>query len=158
MHQLPIRIETGTGAAGLHVTIVDHASGKLIVKFTLDHAAAAHFMMGSVTTDTFPAEVIDARQAAYLGKKCYTYVRTFRTADRDIRDALRDGDDTPDLNLWADVMRSQCWAQSSSWGLRNQNRVVFTMRRYCNELTGEQHAGIGLLLAEATPPRGLVAE
>jgi hypothetical protein len=157
MRNLSIVIETGTSAAGLRAHVTDEASGKEILSFTLSHDDAARFMMGQASRHPVPAEVLEAEHAHLLGRKCHTYTRTFTIEDRDIIRDLRDGDEPAALNFWADTMRSCCWAQTSGWGLRNGRRVVFTMRRYCNELTDEQDAGVKLLLAEAQPPEGLVS-
>lgn len=156
MSEIKVRIDSGTGASGLHLTIIDDASGMVILRIRLTHEQVGKLVMGYTSMDQFAAHVIDAKWAAYLGLKEHHFVRRFRYQDPSIIEALRNREDPPALDLWADTVRARCWAQSSDWSINNNRIVTFRMVRYENDLSDSQAALVQDCLNSFNAPEGLL--
>lgn len=155
MQDITVNFMSSTGPAGITVNVEDKISGQIIVRFSLTKEQIFDLITGAGgDREGTPAQVVNARGLARLGKQQHVFRRHFRTSGADVRSALRTGTVPAELEEWSQAFEVKCWMDSGRWSLHNDG-VRYTAYRYDNELTGEQFEGISKTLANAEPPKGL---
>jgi hypothetical protein len=159
VENLPVHLHSGVSQRGMTFTVEDVASGKIILRMTLDPAAVFRMISGSNTMDQLNAELLPADSYAYVGRECHTFTRMFKLDTLNLYQGTKriDPGDVPALAEFAEQVKDRCWAHTTGWSTHNERRVSFTMRRYDNDLTAEKAAEIQYYLDNAEPPKGLVS-
>lgn len=137
------------------LTVTDAANHHRIVEVALTPQQFYQMISSHQTGEEIPAEVIEARTLAHLGKKTNAFSRTFQR-DYDHARITYDGDlnAVPSLVAWAEGMKISLWAHRWSWSSRN-NGVNVTFWRYENDLPDSSRKDIETALQAANPPEGL---
>lgn len=157
MQEIKAQINTGTGEGGLTLTVVDEASGLVVLRTTLTHQQLGRAVMGYTSLDKVTAFVLDDHAADRIGKQAHTFQRRFRYTDPAVIEGLRIGKPPPQLLRWEVEVRVQCWTHSSNWSVNNNRVVTFSMTRYENDLGAETYARVRECLNATEPPEGLVS-
>lgn len=159
MENRPVYLHSTQNQQGVTFTVEDVASGKPILRMALDPQALFRMIIGTATMDELSAELLPAASYAHVGKKCHTFTRMFRLGTLSLyqgRKSIHPGD-VPALAEFAEQVKTQCWAHTTSWSAHNERRVSFTMRRYDNDLSPEKAANIQMCLDSFDAPEGLVS-